>query len=145
MLYAAELAHKFSVVTVLENVCVLIEKIAVTLGLKGKLASVRSVNISVLCLGDREKLLRELVNESIKAVDEDKAHAIVLGCTGMIGVDKQLQEALREKGYDVPVISPVPVSIKYLETLISLKLTQSSKTYMKPPEKERNIWERLEN
>jgi allantoin racemase len=143
MIYAADLAHRFSVVTVLENVVVLVENIASTLGLRHKLASVRYVDIPVLALTEIEKLTEALIEESLRSVREDGAHAIILGCTGMLGVADDLSQALKDNGYDIPVIYPVSVSIKYLETLISLKLKQSKKTYMPPTEKERNIWERI--
>lgn len=143
MIYAADLAHKFSVVTVLENVIVLEENLALLLGVRDKLASVRSVEIPVLGLEDKEKLVSALANESLKAIEEDGAHAIIFGCTGMLGVADSISNALKKKGYKVPVIDPVAVAIKYLETLISLGLMQSKKTYMPPPEKERNILERL--
>jgi allantoin racemase len=143
MLYAADLAHRFSIVTVLENVVAILENRVMGLGLASKLASVRSVNIPVLELADVKKLTGALVAESIKAIEEDGAHAIVLGCTGMLGVSGDLSDALKRKGYEVPVIYPVAVAVKYLETLVSLGLTQSKKTYMPPPEKERNILGRL--
>jgi len=112
-------------------------------GLAGKLASVRAVNIPVLDLTDLKKLTDALVDESIKAIEEDGAHAIVLGCTGMMGVADNLSETLKKKGYEVPVICPVDVAVKYLEMLIALDLKQSKKTYMPPPDKERNILGRL--
>jgi allantoin racemase len=143
MIYAADLAHRFSVVTVLENVIVLEENLAMLLGVRDKLASVRSVEIPVLGLEDKEKLVSALANESLKAIEEDGAHAIIFGCTGMLGVADDISNALKKKGYDVPIIDPVAVAIKYLETLISLGLAQSKRTYMPPPEKERNILERL--
>jgi allantoin racemase len=143
MLYAADLAQRFSIVTVLENVLPLEENLALTAGVRNKLASVRSVDIPVLDLKDEEKLKKALVNESVKAIEEDNAHAIVLGCTGMLGVADYLSKSLAQRGYKVPVIYPVAVSIKYLETLILLNLAQSKKTYMQPPVKERNILDRL--
>jgi allantoin racemase len=143
MLYAAELSHKFSIVTTVKNIVVSIENLAKGLGLNEKLASVRVVNIPVLNLKNKEKLVKALIDESVKAVEDDGAHAIILGCTGMMGVAEDLSKALVEKGHKVPVIYPVAVSIKYLETLISLNLAQSKKTYMHPPEKERNVLEKL--
>ncbi|HIH96228.1 MAG TPA: hydrogenase expression protein HupH [Thermoplasmata archaeon] len=143
MLYAADLAQRFSIVTVLENVLPLEENLALTAGVRNKLASVRSVDIPVLDLKDEEKLKKALVNESVKAIEEDNAHAIVLGCTGMLGVADYLSKSLAQRGYKVPVIYPVAVSIKYLETLILLNLAQSKKTYMHPPVKKRNILDRL--
>jgi allantoin racemase len=127
MLYAAELAQRFSIVTVLENVIPLEENLALVAGIKNKLASVRPINIPVLGLKDRVKLRKALVSESIKAIEEDDAHAIVIGCTGMLGVRDHLSRSLLQRGYKVPVIHPVAISIKYLESLISLNLAQSKK------------------
>ncbi|NLS44660.1 MAG: hydrogenase expression protein HupH [Firmicutes bacterium] len=143
MIFAADLASTFSVVTVLENVKYLIASIAHQLSLSRKLASVRSVDIPVLDLADKEKLVTSLINESLRAVREDGAHAIILGCTGMMGVSELLSEGLKAEGCDVPVIYPVPVAIKYLELLVSLGLNQSQMTYMTPTKKERNIWDKL--
>ncbi|NIQ04279.1 MAG: hydrogenase expression protein HupH [Candidatus Korarchaeota archaeon] len=144
MLVAADLAHRFSVITVLKNVIPLLEEIAVTTRIVEKLASVRSVDIPVLGLEKEGRLLTALVSESKRAVNRDGAHALVLGCTGMRGVAKRLQKSLKEEDYNVPVIYPVALGIKYLELLVSLNLSQSKKTYMHPPEKERNVWEKLE-
>ena len=139
MLFACSLGHKFSVVTVLENVIPMIENIAKVLGVKEKLASVRSVDIPVLELHDKEKLKNALYKEMLKAIKEDKAHVLILGCTGMMGIAKSLHEMLEKEGYDVPVIDPAAASIKFLEALIGLGVKQSRLTYMKPPEKERKI------
>jgi len=144
MLYAADLAHTFSVVTILENVIVLIEDLAKRLGLSEKMVSVRSVDIPVLELTDKGGLIRSLVDESIIAIEKDKAHSIILGCTGMMGVADALKDSLLQKGYNVPVLDPVPIAMRYLETLISLRLSQSKRTYMPVAAKERNIWKRLE-
>lgn len=143
MLCAADLAHRFSIVTVLENALTVFENRVMEVGLGSKLASVRFINIPVLDLTDVKKLTSALVDESIKAIAEDGAHAIVLGCTGMLGVADDLSDALKKKGYEIPVIYPVAVAVKYLEMLIALGLKQSKKTYMPPPDKERNILGRL--
>lgn len=139
MLFACSLGQRFSVVTVLENVIPMIENIAKVLGVYEKLASVRSVNIPVLELHDRDKLKSALYEEMLKAIREDKAHVLILGCTGMMGVANDLHEMLKKDGYDVPVIDPAAASIKFLEALIGLGVKQSRLTYMKPPEKERRM------
>ncbi len=139
MLFACSLGQRFSVVTVLENVIPMIENIAKVLGVYEKLASVRSVNIPVLELHDRDKLKSALYEEMLKAIKEDNAHVLILGCTGMMGVANDLHEMLKKDGYDVPVIDPAAASIKFLEALIGLGVKQSRLTYMKPPEKERRM------
>ncbi len=139
MLFACSLGQRFSVVTVLRNVIPMIENIAKVLGVYEKLSSVRSVNIPVLELHDKEKLKSALYDEMVAAIEKDGAHVLVLGCTGMMGLASDLYNMLAENGYDVPVIDPAAASIKFLESLISLGVKQSRLTYMKPPEKERRL------
>ncbi len=143
-LYAADLAHKFSIVSPLESTNVLTENLIKEAGLSEKLASIRSVEIPVLELENLDKLQKALNKTALKAIEEDGAHAVVLGCTGMMGVADGLSTYLKNNGYNVPVIYPVEVAIRHLESLISLDLKQSRRTYMKPPKKDRNIWEALE-
>ncbi|MFE0504290.1 aspartate/glutamate racemase family protein [Peribacillus butanolivorans] len=137
MLFASSLAKSFSVVTVLPNVVPMIENISKTLGVNGNLASVRYVNIPVLEVHDKDRLKRELYEEMIKAIEQDGAHALVLGCTGFMGVAAELQKRLKQNGYDVPVIDPVFAATRLLESLITMGVKQSRLTYMTPPSKQR--------
>jgi allantoin racemase len=137
MLFASALAKSFSVVTVLPNVVPMIENISKTLGVNGNLASIRYVNIPVLELHEKDKLKKALYEEMIKAIELDNAHALVLGCTGFMGVAAELQQRLKENGYDVPVIDPVFAATRMLESLITMGVKQSRLTYMTPPTKQR--------
>ena len=137
MHFASTLGQRFSVVTVLPNVVTLIENLAVAYGLDKKLASVRSVNIPVLELDDKEKLIRGLHEEMLEAIRKDGAHVLVLGCTGMVGVSQELERLLKKDGYEVPVVNAAAASLKLAEALASMKLKQSRLTYMRPPEKKR--------
>ncbi|MGO0061180.1 aspartate/glutamate racemase family protein [Brevibacillus fluminis] len=139
MLFASMLARSFSVVTVLPNVIPMIENVSKTLGVQSKLASIRYVNIPVLDLVDKEKMKEALFAEMVKALVEDKAHALVLGCTGMTGVARELQDQLREHGYDVPVIDPSFAAATILKGLIAMGMKQSRLTYMSPTEKARTF------
>ena len=103
----------------------------------------KSVDIPVLELSDIDKLLKALLDKSIEAIERDGAQAIILGCTGMIGVDELLSQELEEKGYSVPVLYPAAVSIRYLESLIKLNISQSKRAYIPPRDKDRNIWSRV--
>ncbi len=139
MLFACSLGQRFSVVTVLKNVIPMIENIAKVLGVSEKLASVRSIDIPVLELHDKERLKSALYDEMVKVIKDDGAHVLILGCTGMMGVANDLHEMLKKDGYDVPVIDPAAASIRFMEALIGLRVKQSRLTYMKPPEKERRV------
>jgi allantoin racemase len=133
---AALLAHSFSVVTVLDSVIPMLEDLATKYGLSDKLASVRSVDIPVLELDDHERMMNALEEESIKAIEEDGAHAIVFGCTGMRGCAEALGERLEARGYGgIPVIDPVVTAFKIAEALVDLGLAPSTRTYGRPREK----------
>lgn len=130
---AAMLGHSFSIVTVLDAVVPLIDDLASKYGLSGKLRSIRSVDIPVLELDDHERLVSALVVESVKAIEEDGAHAIVFGCTGMRGCADGLRASLADAGYPgIPVIDPVIAAFKIAEAMVDLGLTPSQRTYPPP-------------
>jgi allantoin racemase len=135
---ASMLAHNFSIVTVLDTLVPLFENTARVYGLESKLCSVRSVNIPVLELEeDQDRLISALVEESIKAVEEDGAHAIVFGCTGMKGCAAGLKVGLEALGYEnIPVIDPVIAAFKLAEAVVDLGVSHSKRTYPQPPQKE---------
>ncbi|WP_342511042.1 aspartate/glutamate racemase family protein [Sporosarcina sp. FSL K6-1522] len=139
MLYASSLASSFSVVTVLPNVISMIKNVSKLAGLDCKLASVRYVSIPVLEVQDKERLVHALYAEMVRAIEEDHAHALVLGCTGFLGVASELQERLKDAGYEVPVIDPAFASLQLAESLVTMKVKQSRLTYMTPPSKKRTM------
>jgi allantoin racemase len=142
---AALLGQRFSVVTVLNAVIPLIEDLAGKYGLADKLCSVRTVDIPVLELDQHDRLVRALADEAVKAVEEDGAHVIVFGCTGMRGCAAGLRADLEKRGYPgIPVIDPVIAAFKLAEAIVDLGLTPSKRTYMTPRDKALPGYEHLE-
>jgi len=134
---AAMLGHKFAVVTVLDRLLPQLELMAQKYGVGGKLACARSIDLPVLELeAGREQFVGRAVDAAMEAIEEDGAHVIVLGCTGMAGLAQQIESALRERGYEVPVIDPASTALKMAEALVDLKLAHSKRTYPYPPKKE---------
>jgi len=134
---AAMLAHRFSVITVLDTLIPAFDHHALKAGLTSRMASVRTVGIPVLELDDHSRLLEALVDQSVRAVTEDGAHLLVLGCTGMAGMVHGLVVGLQRHGItDVPVIDPTVLAVKMAEALVDLQLVHSKRTYPLPPEKE---------
>lgn len=132
MMIASVLGDKFSVVTVLRRLIPLFWRMVRRYGVEDKVASVRSVEVPVLELEKRrDEVKAALLRESKKAIEEDGADVIILGCTGMIGMARELQESL-----DVPVVDPGIVPLKLAEMLVDLKLSQSKVVYPMPPSKE---------
>ena len=134
---ASILGHRFSIVTVLENVVPLFENNCRVYGLETKLASIRFVNIPVLELHDSNvNVVEKLLIECIKAVDEDGAHSIALGCTGMAGLARTVQNELWKRDYKIPVIDPLEAALRLAQILVEMKLSHSKRTYPFPPKKE---------
>jgi allantoin racemase len=131
---ASMLGHSFSFVTVLARLRPMIEHLAEQYGVPGKMASVRSVDIPVLELEqDMDRTKAALAEVAVRAVEEDGAHAIVFGCTGMLGCADAVRAGLLAKGYDVPVIDPVPLAVRLAASLIESGLSHSKLTYEQPP------------
>ena len=128
---ASMLGHRFSIVTTLESSVPGFENLANLYGIGNLLASVRWVPIPVVNLNDDpDETVRALVEQSVAAVKHDGAHVIVLGCTAMSGLDKAVVKGLNEAGYQgIPVIDPLPTTIRMAEAIVDLGLTQSKRTY----------------
>jgi allantoin racemase len=140
---AAMLGHRFSILTVVDQLIHVDEAKAASYGLGGRLASVRSVGIPVLDLGaDAGHLLAALTEQGLQAVRDDGAHVLVLGCTGMLGLAADLARALVHQGVsDVPVVDPLPVTLHVAAALARSGLSHSKRTYPCPPGKPRPGYE----
>ncbi len=133
---AAMLGHKFSVVTVLRRINVMIENQAKLYGCAEKYASTRAVDIPVLALeNDVKGTQRTLTEQAVLAVEEDGADAIIFGCTGMLGCAEAVRDGLLAKGYDIPVIDPVPAAVRMANALIDIGVSHSRIAYQPPPAK----------
>lgn len=135
MLIAMGLGDRVGIVTVLKNVIPMIEGNIAKAHLEGRVTKVRAVNMPVADLEDTEKLIKNLLPECLKAIEEDGASVLVLGCTGMIDVSESVQAALKERGYDVPVVEAAQAALNTIEMYAKMNLKQSGLTYMRPPEK----------
>ncbi len=125
---AAFIAKRFTVVTTMERSRVPIEELAQRYGMAGR-ARIRAANIAVLALEDPNSGARDrLRNEIVRAIGEDNAEAIVLGCAGMADLARTLQAE-----FGMPVIDGVGAAVKQAEALIALGLTTSKRGAYAPP------------
>ena len=130
------LGERFSVVTVLDNVVPMISGLATRMGIANRMASVEVIDTPVLELHDGEMLLKGLFEASCRGLSRG-ADALVLGCTGMLGVAAALQARLESEQVRVPVVDPTGAALGMLLTMHSMGLSPSRTTYMPPPDKER--------
>ncbi len=134
---ASMLGHTFSVITVMTSLRRQFENQAKVYGVRDKLASVRGVEIPVLDLeSDRNRLVQALAGEAQQAVEQDGAHVMLFGCTGMIGAAHAVEEELAARGYpDVPVIDSMVWAVKLAEAMTDMGLRHSKMSWPAPPEK----------
>ncbi|MBY5623130.1 aspartate/glutamate racemase family protein [Rhizobium leguminosarum] len=125
---AGFLAQRFTVVTTLERSRVLIDNLVRRYGM-GDRAKVRASDIPVLELEDAGSgAIGKLRAEIERALLEDGAEAIVLGCAGMTDLARELQDI-----YGVPVVDGVAAAVKQAEALVSLGLSTSKRgSYASP-------------
>ncbi|OLP56486.1 Asp/Glu/hydantoin racemase [Rhizobium rhizosphaerae] len=122
LMTAGFLAQRFTVVTTLERSRVLIDNLARHYGM-GARARVRAADIPVLDLEDSgSHALGRLTGEIERALKEDGAEAIVLGCAGMADLALRLQNQ-----YGVPVVDGVSAAIKQAEALVAQGLKTSKR------------------
>jgi allantoin racemase len=134
-LLAIALAHKFSVMEPTKAGAPLTKQLIVTYGFERFLASIRVLNLAIAEIAaDEQKLKDTIIREGRRAIEDDGAEAIVLGCGFMSGKAQEIQQAL-----GVPVIDPWATAMKLAEMLVSLGLSQSKRAYMPPPPKRREI------
>ena len=130
---AAILGHTFSFITVLDRLRPMISDLVARYGLTASYASFEAVDIPVLDIGkDESRLHRALAEKGMKAVREDHAGALVLGCTGFLGCAEALSCALADAGLEVPVIDPIPLAVHVADGLVRTGLSHSKRTYPAP-------------
>jgi len=133
MLMACMLGYKFSVVTTNDEWGPLLWDAVKHYGLAERCASVKTTGIPVLALESSEQDTQSLIEQAaLKAIQEDGAEVICLGCAGMTGLDKYL-----EKSLGVPVVDGVVAALKLLEGLVGYGLhTSKRRAYAQPGRKE---------
>ncbi|MDQ0512417.1 aspartate/glutamate racemase family protein [Ancylobacter amanitiformis] len=126
---ASLIAHRFAVVTTLSRSVAVIEANLQRYGLDRRCSGVRASDVAVLELEDPASGARERISAEIgRAIAQDRAEAIVLGCAGMADLARALA---REHG--VPVIDGVAGAVTLAEALVRVGLATSKAGPYAPP------------
>jgi allantoin racemase len=97
----------------------MIEERVKQLGLNDKVTSVRGIPVGILDIDkDRATVVRYLVNEAVKAKKEEHIDVVILGCTGLAGLAREVQEKT-----NIYTIDPAGAAIKVAEALLKLGIT----------------------
>ena len=126
---ATLLAHRFAVVTTLSRSVPVLEDNLLRYGLARRCARVRAADVPVLELDDPASNARARIGAAIaRALDEDGAEAIVLGCAGMADLAASLSAE-----FGVPVIDGVAAAVVMAEGLAAIGLrTSKRRGYARP-------------
>jgi allantoin racemase len=131
---ACLLGNKFSIVTTNERWGPLLHEAVRKYGVESRCASVRTTGLRVLDLESEGEgaVEKAIEREALAAVKQDGAEVICLGCAGMSGFDKALEEKL-----GVPVLDGFVCALKLLELFEQYGLRHSKiLTYAAPLSKE---------
>jgi allantoin racemase len=134
------LGHKYSVVTTLDRTVPLIEDRLKLAGLADRCASVRASGMAVLELeSDPDAAVEAIVSQAVRAVEDDRAEVICLGCGGMAGLSERVVDRT-----GVPVVDGVTAAVTIAESLVRLGLTTSKvRTYAPARPKRFKDWPRI--
>ena len=78
--------------------------------------------------------MQRLKDASVKAIEEDGAEAICLGCAGMVTFTEELQKEL-----GVPVFDGVTAAVKMAEGIVRLGKKTSKRLFFKKPEQKQYL------
>ncbi|MCM2548183.1 aspartate/glutamate racemase family protein [Burkholderia glumae] len=126
---ASVLAPGFSVVTTLARTRGLAWHLAERYGMRRFCRNVRATDVPVLELDRPGSPARgRIVDECRRALDEDGAEAIVLGCAGMVEFAREIEQAI-----GAPVVEGVTAAVKWVEALAALRLATAKRgDYARP-------------
>jgi allantoin racemase len=118
---ASLVAGQFSVITTLQRSVPTIRHNLLKYGLLSRCSGVRASDIAVLDLEKPGSDARVRISEEIRrAVQEDRAEAIVLGCAGMANYADTLSHE-----HGIPVLDGVACAVRLAEALVGLGLRTS--------------------
>jgi allantoin racemase len=107
-------------------------------GFERRIASLRTVPFKqpieeVADLSRRKPIPKEIIQpaieECIKAIEGDDATAITFGCGVLMLLAEDLKKQLRERGFEIPVINPLPLAVDVARLLIRQGLSHSGLAY----------------
>ena len=130
---AAMLGHKFSITTAFSNRVPTRELHARLRSVESAYASTLVMNMSVLDMDANPEEAKSRIQElARRAIEEDGAEVIILGCAGLAGYAEDVE---RELG--AVVLDPTSVAFKIAEAIADLGLRHSKVgRFARPPAKE---------
>lgn len=129
---ALALSQRLSIVTILQSTLAMQRAHMQEYGLEDSFASIYAIDCPVGELSNLELVVQKTLQAAMRAVQQDGAQAILLGCTGFVGVAAEVEKLLQEMlQMYVPVIDPNQAGFSFLVSLVRMKLRPSRACYSK--------------
>lgn len=130
---ASMLSNRFSVVTTLARSVPALEHNLHRYGLAARCGRVRASDVAVLELEEPGSNAAQRISAEIaRAIQDDRAEAIVLGCAGMTDLAARLSQ-----DHGVPVLDGVSCAVSLAESMVRLGLRTSRKGGYAPVPREK--------
>lgn len=129
---AAQLSHRFSIVTFLDRTRIRFEEMAWNYGVSHRLASVRSLDVPLSQIHHGEELVNSLYKVGKDCFEVDHAHALIMGCTAFELVSDQLRDEFHRAGIPILVLEPYSIALHLAEDLVDMGITHNKLTYPFP-------------
>jgi allantoin racemase len=105
ILTALTLGQRFGVIAILQNSIARHLRTIITMGVQSRLAGERAIGLPVIELSDQSKTLTRMI-DTAKALREDGADSVVMGCAGMAQYRERVEQAA-----GVPVVEPTQAAV----------------------------------
>ena len=138
---AVTLGQRFSIIVGKTKNIPLMRENVIKYGFQDHLASFQAIDVGFRDFQtDPEETKRRIVQAAEKAIVQDGAEVIILGCGGLFGFYQELQGAL-----GVPVIDCALAALSYAEFLVDLRnkhgwYFNKKNEYLPPPREEIEAW-----
>lgn len=106
LLTALTLGQRFGVLSILKKSIPRHLRYVAQMGLTGRLAGDRAIDLGVVELGDEPRTLGRMIEIGTRLRDEDGADVLVMGCAGMARYRDRLQDAV-----GIPVVEPTQAAV----------------------------------
>jgi allantoin racemase len=135
MLYAAQLADRFCVLTFDARTVGRFERIADALGVRRNVDCIRSVELPFEEISDgHEKVVDALFYEIQDVFETRGCDGFMLGCTDFEDVSPELSERLKASNIDAVVLKPFEIAVHQAYITVLMGLKQGRKSYPAPTE-----------
>jgi Asp/Glu/hydantoin racemase len=115
MVAALSLGYRFGIVSILDRSIPRHLRYVDTLGLRGRLAGDRAINLGVTGLANESDTLQRIEAVGRALRDQDGADVLILGCAGMAQYRHRVEQAL-----GLPVIDPTQAAVGSALTALAL-------------------------